>query len=39
MNLVLCSESCRWQQDGICTLDDITHITCNVSGCCHYEKI
>lgn len=24
MNLVPCSENCRWQSDGMCTLKDLT---------------
>ncbi|MGN0688494.1 MAG: hypothetical protein ACI4KA_10345 [Oscillospiraceae bacterium] len=38
MNFVLCSENCRWQQDGMCTLEDITRISAVGKGCCHYEE-
>ncbi len=38
MNFVICGENCRWQNDGVCTLDDISRISgCN-SRCCYYEQ-
>ncbi len=37
MNLIMCGEDCRWQNDGICTLDDISRVSGCVS-CCHFEQ-
>ncbi len=39
MNFIMCAESCRWQRDGICTLEDITKVTCSEKGCCYFEAI
>lgn len=38
MNLIQCGESCRWQNDGMCTLEDISRITCGSADCCYFEK-
>ncbi len=38
MNLVICGESCRWQNDGVCTLEDISRINESSSRCCHFEQ-
>ncbi len=39
MNIVMCGENCRWQNDGSCTLEDITRITCAAgSKCCYFEQ-
>ena len=38
MNIVNCSENCRWQNDGICTLEDISRISSENKGCCYFEK-
>ena len=39
MNLVPCSENCRWQSDGMCTLKDLTR-PANSAGseCRYFEK-
>lgn len=39
MNLVPCSENCRWQSDGMCTLKDLT-LPANSAGseCRYFEK-
>ena len=37
MNIIACGENCRWQQDGCCTLDDLTHLTDSSADCvCRY---
>ena len=39
MNLVPCSENCRWQSGGMCTLKDLTR-PANSAGseCRYFEK-
>lgn len=37
MNLISCGESCRWQCDGMCTLEDISLITC-CGKCAYFEQ-
>lgn len=40
MNIVICGEDCRWQNDGACTLDDISRISSGGgNGCCYYEPM
>lgn len=39
MNMIMCSECCRWQKDGLCTLDDLTHAgSPSGSGCRYFES-
>lgn len=39
MNIIPCSEACRWQNDGFCTLCDLTQPTaCAESKCRYFEK-
>mgnify|MGYP004502255699 CR=1 FL=1 len=36
MNIVPCSENCRWQNDGMCTLKDLTRATDTTGAECRY---
>ena len=36
MNLVPCKEKCRWQNDGLCTLQDLTRPAASVVSKCRY---
>ncbi|MDR2559252.1 MAG: hypothetical protein LBC86_06900 [Oscillospiraceae bacterium] len=39
MNLIICNESCRHQQDGYCCLEGSSQITnALASPCCYYEE-
>lgn len=39
MNLVPCKENCRWQIDGLCTLNDLTRPAASaISQCLYFEK-
>ena len=39
MNLIACSECCRWQNDGFCTLDDLSSAPASsVSRCRYFEQ-
>ncbi|MCL2696905.1 MAG: hypothetical protein FWE74_02350 [Oscillospiraceae bacterium] len=38
MNLIICNETCRHQQDGYCCLEGSSQITnALASPCCYYE--
>lgn len=37
MNFIICGENCRWQTDGMCTLEDISLLT-GSCRCCYYEQ-
>ncbi len=37
MNLVTCSENCRYQCDGFCTRAGAAPAAFPVAGCCYYE--
>lgn len=36
MNMIACSENCRWQNDGFCTLEDLSHSTASFLSQCRY---
>lgn len=36
MNLVPCSENCRWQQEGMCTLPDLCRAVNSAESKCRY---
>ena len=36
MNLVPCKENCRWQNDGLCTLCDLTRPAASTASKCRY---
>lgn len=36
MNLVPCKENCRWQQEGMCTLPDLTCPSESTVSPCRY---
>ena len=39
MNMIVCSNDCRYQKDGYCCLEGRAVITNAVSSpCCYYEK-
>ncbi|MCL2637731.1 MAG: hypothetical protein FWD48_05105 [Oscillospiraceae bacterium] len=39
MNLIICNEACRHQQDGYCALEGSSQITnALASPCCYYEQ-
>lgn len=39
MNMIICGENCRYQKDGYCMLDDLTHANASASSeCCYFEK-
>ncbi len=37
MNLITCSEDCRYQIDGFCTRTGTAPAALQVAGCCYYE--
>ncbi|MGI5893165.1 MAG: hypothetical protein ACOX6P_01070 [Candidatus Merdivicinus sp.] len=37
MNLVTCSENCRYQKDGMCTRTGAAPTASQIAGCCYYE--
>ncbi len=36
MNMILCSEPCIHQQDGVCSLEGEGRITNAAGGCCYF---
>lgn len=38
MNLIVCNKDCTYQKDGYCCLEEPTHISSKVDGCCYYTK-
>lgn len=36
MNIVPCSENCRWQSEGTCTLNDLTRPAASAEAKCRY---
>lgn len=36
MNIVPCDENCRWQIDGMCTLQDLTRPAASAESRCRY---
>lgn len=39
MNLVTCSEDCKYQEEGYCKLKDNRVINATIEhGCCYYQK-
>lgn len=38
MNIVTCSENCRYQKDGYCTLEELDHAADSSVSCRYFEK-
>lgn len=39
MNLVTCSQSCVYQKDGYCKLDNMLYVSnVKIDGCCYYKS-
>lgn len=36
MNMIPCRENCRWQEDGQCTLRDLTRPAAGTASPCRY---
>lgn len=40
MNMIVCSENCRWQNDGFCALEDLSRAPAasSSSNCRYFEE-
>lgn len=36
MNMIVCSERCRWQKDGLCTLSELSRGAGASKDCCYF---
>lgn len=39
MNLIACSEPCRYQQEGFCTRENFSTFGAKINGCCYFEPM